>query len=90
MPHSSTTLTLRIDQETKDQLSKLANLTGRSKSNLAACAIKSYVDNNVWQIEGIKKAIEDADSGKANFIDHHTVEAWLNGWGTAKAERGLD
>jgi len=63
MPHSSTTLTLRIDPEIKNQLTKLAELTNRSKSYLAVCAIKSYVDNNLWQIEGIQKAIEDADFG---------------------------
>lgn len=78
----STTMTVRLDEETKTQLGKLAEITDRSRSYLAAHAIRLYVDMNSWQIEGIKKAVDEADSGRAKFVEHEAVTAWLDSWGT--------
>ncbi len=77
----NTTLTLRIDSELKDQLDQLAQSTHRSKSYLAAEAIRQFVAVNNWQIDGINKAVKMADGG-GPFIPHDEVEAWLTTWGT--------
>ena len=58
------TLSLRIDPNLKKRLDKLAEATRRSKSYLAAEAIRDFVAINEWQIAGIKKALKDADAGR--------------------------
>jgi predicted transcriptional regulator len=42
----TTTMTVRLSQELKDKLERLAESTKRSKSYLAAEAIAEYVDLN--------------------------------------------
>jgi RHH-type transcriptional regulator, rel operon repressor / antitoxin RelB len=70
----STTVTLRLDDAVKDKLEKLAESTHRSRSFLAAEAIKAYVDSNEWQINEIHTAIQEADAGDfASEIDVKTV-----------------
>lgn len=56
-------LTLRIPEETKTKLDKLAQATRRSKSWLAEEAITRYLDLEAWQVGEIEQAIEEADRG---------------------------
>ena len=77
---SSTTLTIRVPESEKDRLDSLAKSTGRSRSFLAAEAISAYLENNEWQIEGIKKAIAQADRGET--IPHENVKKWIMSLGT--------
>jgi predicted transcriptional regulator len=44
----STTMTVRLEDDIKDRLDVLAEATQRSKSFLAAEAIRAYVENNEW------------------------------------------
>jgi predicted transcriptional regulator len=82
----TTTLSLRIDEEVKQRLDRLAESTQRSKSFLAAEAIAAYVDANAWQIEEIKQRLQEARSG-APGIPHKKVAAWLDTWGTGRRTR---
>lgn len=59
----STTMTLRLEDDVKERLDRLADATQRSKSFLAAEAIREFVDNNEWQIGEIKAALQEADAG---------------------------
>jgi len=59
----STTMTVRLENDIKDRLDVLAEATQRSKSFLAAEAIRSYVENNEWQIGEIQAAMKEADAG---------------------------
>lgn len=56
-------LTLRVPQEIKDQLSKLAEVTHRSQSFLGGEAIRRYIDLESWQIAEIQQALVEADAG---------------------------
>ena len=56
-------LTLRIPEEIKAKLDKLAQATHRSKSFLAEEAIARYIDLEAWQIGEIEQAIQEADQG---------------------------
>ncbi|MGB6834733.1 MAG: ribbon-helix-helix protein, CopG family [Candidatus Acidiferrum sp.] len=56
-------LTLRLDGQLTSKLDKLANATRRSRSFLAAEAIRDYVALNSWQIDEIHKALTEADRG---------------------------
>jgi RHH-type transcriptional regulator, rel operon repressor / antitoxin RelB len=60
----STVLTLRLDQNLHNRLDKLAKSTKRSRSFLAAEAIRDYVALNDWQIEEIRKGIAEANRGE--------------------------
>ncbi|HUY28376.1 MAG TPA: ribbon-helix-helix protein, CopG family [Candidatus Binataceae bacterium] len=57
-------LTIRIDAKSKKRLEKLAKATARTKSYLAAQAVRNYLDLNEWQIAEIKKGIDAADRGE--------------------------
>jgi RHH-type transcriptional regulator, rel operon repressor / antitoxin RelB len=74
----SNILTLRVDTKLKKKLDKLAKTTQRSRSFLAAEAIREYVALNEWQIEEIQKAIQQADAG--DFATDEEVEEMFRKW----------
>jgi predicted transcriptional regulator len=75
----STTMTIRLEPELKQRLDRLAKATQRSKSFLAAEALRDFVELNEWQIGEIKAAIEEADEG--DFASDQAVEKTLGKWG---------
>ncbi len=74
----STTMTIRLEDDIKDRLDALAEATQRSKSYLAAEAIRAYVENNEWQISEIKTALSEADAG--DFAKEKEVAALATKW----------
>jgi predicted transcriptional regulator len=76
---TSTTFSLRVDEAVRKRLEKLAKSTGRSRSFLAAEAIKAYLDVNEWQVAGIERAIASLDRGEG--IAHDAVRDWVASWG---------
>ena len=74
----SVTITLRLEDEVKNKLEKLAESTHRSRSFLAAEAIKAYVEINDWQVAEIHQAIQEADAG--DFASQEEVSAVVNKW----------
>lgn len=76
--NASSVLTLRLDGELKNRLEKLAQSTRRSRSFLAAEAIREYVSVNEWQIAEIKKAVKEADQG--DFASEREVARTLSKW----------
>ena len=74
----STTMTLRLEDDVKARLDKLAGATRRSKSFLAAEAIREFVENNEWQIREVKAAIREANAG--DFASDEEVAALARRW----------
>ena len=74
----STTMTVRLEDDVKDRLDVLAEATQRSKSFLAAEAIRAYVESNEWQIGEIQAALKEADAG--DFADDKEVAALAKKW----------
>jgi RHH-type rel operon transcriptional repressor/antitoxin RelB len=74
----STTMTIRLDDEIKDRLDQLAESTHRSKSFLAAEAIRTFVEANEWQVAEIQAAINEADAG--DFATDKDVAALAKKW----------
>lgn len=68
---TSATMTLRLDNKLKKRLEKLAVLSERTKSFLAAEAIKEYLDLHEWQLTEIKTAIAEADDLK--LVEHASI-----------------
>ena len=75
MVEATTTLTLRLDRTLKADLDRLAGETHRSKSYLAAQAIKDFVADELLIIDGIKQAQSDARAGRVE--GHDAVMAGL-------------
>lgn len=74
----STTMTIRIEDEVKDRLGRLAESTQRSKSFLAAEAIREYVETNEWQIAEIRRALTEANGG--DFAPDKELTAFARKW----------
>jgi len=75
---TSKILTLRLDQQDRNRLEKLAKATNRSRSYLAAEAIREYLALNEWQVAEIKQAIEEADRGE--FSSDNEVKRLRKKW----------
>ncbi len=75
----SSTMTIRLESELKDRLDKLAHITRRSKSFLAAEAVREYLELNDWQIQEIKTALTEADA--EDFASNEEVTATFSKWG---------
>ena len=80
----TTTLSVRIDRDTKNQLEALAKRARRSKSFLAAEAIAAYVEAERWQLDEIHAGLQELDKGRV--VTHGDVSKWLRSWGK-KRER---
>ncbi len=74
------TLSIRIDTKTKERLDALEVSSKRSKSFLAAAAIEAYIENEEWQLGGIRAGLAELDSGE--FVAHESVAKWVKSWGT--------
>lgn len=74
----TSTMTIRLDPELKSRLNKLAEATHRSKSYLAAEAVREFIELNEWQLSEIQSAIKEADAG--DFATPQELEATLAKW----------
>jgi RHH-type transcriptional regulator, rel operon repressor / antitoxin RelB len=75
----STTMTIRLEPELKSRLDELSRATHRSKSYLAAEAVREFIEINEWQIKELKDAIKEADT--EDFSSDEEVLAVFSKWG---------
>ena len=75
----SSTMTIRLDADLKVRLDKLADATHRSKSYLAAEAVREYIELNEWQLKEIQAALTEADA--SDFASDESVTAVFGKWG---------
>jgi predicted transcriptional regulator len=75
---SSTTITVRLEDEVKDRLARLAESTQRSKSFLASEAIREFLENNEWQVAETHTALKEADEG--DFASAREVQRLRKKW----------
>lgn len=68
---ASTTMTIRLPDEVKEKLGRLAQGTRRSRSFLAAEAVAAYVDRELAIIDGIQRGLADVTAGRVT--DHETA-----------------
>ncbi|MGH9426306.1 MAG: CopG family ribbon-helix-helix protein, partial [Terriglobia bacterium] len=82
------TVTIRVDAETKQRLDQLAKATERTRSYLAAEAIRQYLELNEWQIREIQQAIVEADATKPEeWISHEEVMRKIKTLARGKARK---
>jgi len=77
----SSVLTVRVPDEMKSQMDVLAEATGRTRSWIAAEAIRQYVVNEGWQVAEIRQALVEADAG--DFVSDEEMEQVFNKWSPA-------
>ncbi len=58
----SAVITIRVDDDVREQLDELARATQRSRSFLAAEALREYIELQEWQIREIEGGIREADA----------------------------
>jgi RHH-type transcriptional regulator, rel operon repressor / antitoxin RelB len=71
-------VTLRLESGLTGRLDKLATATRRSRSFLAAEAIREYVALNSWQIAEIHKGLAEAERGE--FASEKEVRSVAKKW----------
>ena len=74
-------MTVRVSCDAREQLDALAESTRRTRSYIAAEAIKQYLERNSWQVAQVQQAIAKADAGLRG-VPHDEVDAWVRSWGT--------
>ncbi|TVO32107.1 CopG family ribbon-helix-helix protein [Vibrio algivorus] len=72
-------MSVRIPEDVEKKLALLAESTGRTKSWITNQAIESYLDREIWQVNEIKKAISEAESGQ--FSTESEVKSTFSKWG---------
>lgn len=76
---SSKSISFRADEEVNELLDQLVKATDRPKTWHIKEALRKYLDLHVWQVEEIRKGLEDVESGR--LIDNNDVYQWINSWG---------
>ena len=72
------TLTVPIDSDTEARLKRLAQARATTQTALAVEAIRLYIECEAWQVEEIKRGIEEADAG--DFASETEVRAAFAKW----------
>jgi predicted transcriptional regulator len=75
-------VTVRLPETVKNRLDRLAEAKQRSRSSLVASAILEMLSVEEWQIQGIKDAMMEADSG--NLFAHEDIK---HEWETRRADK---
>ena len=81
----TTTLSVRLDTDTKKRLEALAKRARRSKSVLAAEAIVAFVEAESWQLDEIQTGIKELDEGRG--VPHKDVANWLRSRGRKRGRK---
>ena len=67
------TITIRTESDIIEKISNVAEAMDRSRNWVIEDALKQYIDQQAWYIEGIQKAQASLDEGKG--IPHEEVMA---------------
>lgn len=73
-------VSVRVTKEVEQQLSALAESTGRTKSWLAGQAVQDYLSRELWQVAEVQQAITEANAG--DFASDEEVAAKMKKWST--------
>lgn len=83
---TTTTMGVKLDEETRDRLKTLAEMRRRSSHWLMKEAINQYLERE----EEIEQRNREADEAWQDYqstglhVSHEAMDAWLDSWGTDK------
>ena len=78
MSESATTLAVPLDSGTEERLARLAKARGTIQTALAAGALRLDLESEAWQVEEIKRGIEESDAG--DFASETDARAVFAKW----------
>ena len=73
---SNQTITIRTESNTVEKISSIAQAMDRSRNWVIEDALKQYIDQQAWYIDGIQKAQVSLAEGKG--IPHEDVMAEIS------------
>jgi predicted transcriptional regulator len=68
---AGSTITIRTSAEIVTAITKLAESMNRSRNWVIEAALRNYLDTQAWQVEGIRKALAQADADE--LVSHEDV-----------------
>ena len=68
---ASETMHLRLPEETREKLERLAAATNRPRTYHVTAALERYLDEEIWQIAHLQEGLADLDAGRV--IAHEDV-----------------
>ena len=74
----TTVFSVRVSAELKERLDATAAALERPRSWVVTRALEEFVDQQAWQIEEIRRGIDEADAG--DFASDEEVEAVFAKW----------
>ena len=75
-------ISFRADEEVDELLDQLVKATDRTKTWHIKEALRKYLYLHAWQVEEIRKALEDVESGQ--LINNDDLYQWISSWGEDK------
>lgn len=78
MPAAEKMLNVRVPAALHEELDRLVEATGRTKSFLTLEALKNYLADQAWQVQDIREALAEADRGE--FASAREVAAYKRKW----------
>jgi len=73
---SNQTITIRTKSDTVEKISAIAEAMDRSRNWVIDDALKQYIDQQAWYIEGIQRAQASLETGKG--IPHEEIMAEIS------------
>jgi predicted transcriptional regulator len=78
----SQTVSIRLDEKVLKQLDLMAKASHRSRAWLMSQAVAQYIEHEAWQLEAIRKALDNLQHGKTKFAENTDIMQWLSSWGS--------
>jgi len=72
-------VTTHFDIGLFNQLERFSNISSQSKNSIIADATQQYLDNQLYNVDAIKKGLEQADAH--NYASDHDVRIAFQKWG---------
>ena len=69
---ANNTITIRTEPEVAEKIGALAKAMDRSRNWVIEDALKHYIQDQEWQIKGIRQGIQSLDSGQG--ISHDLIK----------------
>ena len=79
----SVTFSIRTEEETRDQIDKIAESLDRKRNWVVNEAIQHYLELHAWQLQKIQRGLEDVKAGRTT--SHEQVFARIEGRQKARA-----
>ena len=80
MPSTISPTTVRFRERTRENVTRFAKLTKRSRSFIINEAVEVYLKDRIHYLEELNEAVADAHSGFGHSSGQ--IHTWMKSWGT--------